>query len=258
MRDTIIDGEIVAGAKQERQVGFRVDNNSSTKQEEPIKPTTPPTFHPSGYFDDGYDLTVALYCLYDYGRLEAGDELLSNPKLKEKYDNSPYKRNELKLNQIPSLVKKPLKEAGLILSRQGHRDVAEYNLDEVLTELGLLEYGAELTRLQSIQKEKILQKEKMPILDLDSLRSHAEVCHFLGKKIAKIYDTISFVTLEQSRYQPNQPVISVFFKDTEDGDAITFFGSNPDNYNKPISDKLLSRVDNVFKIIKPYLVKQNG
>ena len=139
--------------EQKAPIGFKVGSDN-------IEHTIPtaakaPTYKESGYFDDGYDLTVAIVCLYGYGsRKEEGDELLSNPELKKLYDKSPFKRNELNVNQIPTLVKGPLKEAGYIIERKGYRDTVKKDMYTVIKHMELNVYLDEfIDELNSINAE---------------------------------------------------------------------------------------------------------
>jgi len=124
-------------------IGFKVGEGENV-----IVQPKAPIYKENSYFDDGYDLTVAIWHLFKEGKVEAGMELPSNPEFLKLYNQSPYKRSELKLNEISAKVRKPLKELELIKERKGFKDVALYNLDEVLAEMGLLTYGAEITSQQ--------------------------------------------------------------------------------------------------------------
>ena len=126
-------------------IGFKVGEGKNV-----IVQPKAPTYKENSYFDDGYDLTVAIWHLFKEGRVEANMELPSNPEFLKLYNQSPYKRSELKLNEISAKVRKPLKELELIKERRGFKDVALYNLDEVLAEMDLLTYGAEITSLKII------------------------------------------------------------------------------------------------------------
>jgi len=146
-----VEGEIVAKAgnfqvSAENPIGFRVGEEPIGQA--PLKPKDAPTMHRSnmsGYFDDGYDLTLAILCLFDFGERGAGDDLLTNKQMHALYLRHPKKRNELVLNQISKMVKEPLKVRGLISSKAGYPDRANFNVDVVLDELGLIPFWAEIT-----------------------------------------------------------------------------------------------------------------
>ena len=127
-----------------RPIGFDLSDSQNTTA--PTKPNPPThTTTESGYFDDGYDLTLAILCLFNFGEREAGDELLTNKQMHALYIRHPKKRNELVFNQISKMVKEPLKLHSLISSKAGHPDQANHNIDVVLDELGLLPYWSEIT-----------------------------------------------------------------------------------------------------------------
>ena len=136
-----IHQEAATTADTERPIGFKIE--PTEHQSKPIIPT-PPSYNKNGYFNNGYDLTLAIICLFNYGNIGKNQELLSNPKLKKCYDDNPLMRSELKLNQISSLVKGPLKKKGLIYATKGHPDRAGYELDEVLSQLNLEAYAKEI------------------------------------------------------------------------------------------------------------------
>ena len=154
----ITKDEKVASKKEVKTViGFRTgDELESTKTQQ----AKAPSFKENGYFDDGYDLTVALFCLFNYGKIGAGEKVLSNPQVKKLYDESPFKRNELNVNQIPRLVKAPLKEEGnlMLQSSSGGNDVALFSLNEIIEKLGLTWYSSEILNNAKEHEMKIPKK----------------------------------------------------------------------------------------------------
>ena len=189
-----IKHEAVAKHQEEQPIGFKVGDKANSKPTNIVTPKPPTFHHESGYFDDGYDLTVAIYALFDFGAIEADEPLLSNPQMLKKYNECPYKRNELKLNQISSLVKAPLKEAGLIKQEKGKRDIALYNLDEVIAELGLLAYGAEITAQDyKEEKKKFTQTELQKLVEGDK-KTWFKLLDRIGfGKIIAIFGTINSI-----------------------------------------------------------------
>jgi len=106
-----------------------------------------------------------------------------------------------------------------------------------------LEGGLSVELIQISSKSKA----KQDTFNLKGLITH----HQIKEELLKRFSDTRFITVEGTITNENHPKISVFFENIEG--AITFFGTHENDYNKPINEELEKRVNEVYKILKPFL-----
>jgi len=100
-----------------------------------------------------------------------------------------------------------------------------------------------------------IKSKKRPTLNLDSRKSCKKLAYYLGDLLKKHDSEVNFVEVGVNTYStPQTTEISVHFHDTPDGEALTYFGKDIKDYNKPLHSRITkTRREKIYGLIKSYL-----